>query len=234
MVMNTIKASSHINKLQEIFKNIGETHENELKHCYYTLLIFLLIAVPLFADVGSIMRKGNGLMRKGKYEEALKTYQQAQVLEPDNIKIHYNMARALYKMEKHPEAISEFELGLLTKDKKFRSNVCYNIGNCKFKQGDLEGAINAYKTALVLNHKDIQAKQNLELCMKIKEQLKNQPQSDSTNQNQQQQQPQPQTQKSEISKEDANRILEALNNKEKEQKKKQQPKPQMEKVEKDW
>ncbi len=207
---------------------------NELRRWYYSLLIFLLITVPLFADVGSIMRKGNGLMRKGRYEEALKTYQQAQVLEPDNIKIHYNMARALYKMEKYPEAISEFELGLLTKDKKFQANVFYNIGNCKFKQRDLDGAINAYKKALVLNHKDIQTKQNLEFCMKIKEQLKNQPQSDSTKQNQQQQQPQPQTQKSEISKEDANRILEALNNKEKEQKKKQQPKPQMEKVEKDW
>ena len=201
-------------------------------------IIFIIFPILLFADVSSLMRKGNGLMRKERYEEALKTYQQAQVLEPDNIKIHYNMGRALYKIEKYPEAITEFELGLLTKDKKFQANSLYNIGNCKFKQGDLDGAINAYKTALLFNNKDIKAKQNLEFCLKLKEELKNQPQSDSTKQQQQkQEQPQPQPQKQiqrpEKSKEEANRILQALENKEKEQKKKQ-PKPEREKVEKDW
>jgi tetratricopeptide (TPR) repeat protein len=206
---------------------------NLIAKIFFILIVSLL---PLFADVGSLMRKGNGLMRKGKYEEALKTYEQAQVLEPDNIKIHYNMARALYKMGKFPEAISEFELGLLTRDKKFQANTFYNIGNCKFKQGDLDGAINAYKNALLFNNKDIKAKQNLELCLKLKEERKNQPESDSTKQQQQkQEQPQPQERisKPEMSREDANRILEALKNKEKEQKKKQ-PKPEREKVEKDW
>lgn len=197
----------------------------------FLLLIYLIL--PCYADVGSLMREGNGLMRKGKYEDALKRYEQAQVLEPDNIKIHYNMGRALYKMEKYPEAIGEFEVGLLTKDKKFQANSFYNIGNCKFKQGDLDGAINAYRTALLLNNKDIKAKQNLELCMKIKEQLKNQPQGDSTKQ-QQQSQPQPQMQKPEMAQQDANRVLEALKDKEKEERKKQHPKPQLEKVEKDW
>jgi tetratricopeptide (TPR) repeat protein len=199
-------------------------------------IILMIFFLPLFADVGSLMRKGNGLMRKGRYDEALKTYQQAQVLEPDNIKIHYNMGRALYKLGKYPEAVSEFELGLLTKDKKFQANSLYNIGNSRFKQGDLDGAIKAYKSALLLNNKDIKAKQNLEFCLKLKEELKNQPKSDSTKQQQQkQEQPQPQEQfrKPEMSREDANRILEALKNKEKEQKKKQ-PKPEREKVEKDW
>ncbi|MEO0095681.1 MAG: tetratricopeptide repeat protein [candidate division WOR-3 bacterium] len=200
-------------------------------------LILIIFFLPLYADVGSLMRKGNGLMRKQKYEDALKIYEQAQVLEPDNIKIHYNMGRALYKMGKYPEAISEFELGLLTKDKKFQANTFYNIGNCKFKQGDIDGAINAYQTALLLNNKDIKAKENLEFCLKLKEQLKNQPQTDSTQQQQQQKQqpqPQPQMQKPEMSQSDANRILEALKDKEKEERKKQPPKPQLEKVEKDW
>ncbi len=215
--------------------NLDKYHNPSLMTEISIILIILLL--PLFADVSSLMRKGNGLMRKGKYEEALKTYEQAQVLEPDNIKIHYNMGRALYKLGKYPEAISEFELGLLTRDKKFQANTFYNMGNCKFKQGDLDGAINAYKTALLFNNKDIKAKQNLEFCLKLKEELKNQPQSDSTKQQQKQEQPQPQPQKQiqrpEMSKEDANRILQALENKEKEQKKKQ-PKPERERVEKDW
>ncbi len=205
-------------------------------HFEFILIFIILFPNLFFADVGSIMRKGNTLMRQEKYEDALKKYQEAQVLEPDNIKIHYNMARALYKLERYPEAISEFELGLLTKDKKFQANTFYNIGNCKFKQGDLEGAINAYKTSLILNNKDIKAKQNLEFCLKLKEQLKNQPQRDSTKQEQQQQpqpQPQPQMQRPEMSRDQANRILEALKNKEKDKKKKEQ-KIERQKVEKDW
>ncbi|MCX7994847.1 MAG: tetratricopeptide repeat protein [candidate division WOR-3 bacterium] len=202
-------------------------------------LLMLLISISmLYADAGAFMRKGNNLMRKGKYEDALKSYEQAQVLEPDNIKIHYNMGRALYKMERYPEATREFELGLLTKDKKFQANSFYNIGNCKFKQGDIDGAINAYKTALLLNGKDRQAKENLEFCLKLKEQLKNQPRSDSTPQQNQQQQLQPQNQTQMqvpgMSKSDANRVLELLKNKEKEERKKERPKPQLEKVEKDW
>ncbi|MEO0136405.1 MAG: tetratricopeptide repeat protein [candidate division WOR-3 bacterium] len=212
-----------------------------IKSTFKFVITFIapIFFLPLYADVGSLMRRGNDFMRKGKYEDALKTYEQAQVLEPDNIKIHYNMGRALYKMEKYPEAIKEFEIGLLTKDKKFQANSIYNIGNCKFKQGDLEGAINAYKTALLLNNKDRKAKENLEFCLKLKEQLKNQPQSDTTKQQtqeppQRQPQPSPQSSKPEMSQADANRILELLKNKEKEERQKEKPKPQLEKVEKDW
>jgi len=193
-----------------------------------------------YADVGTNMRKGNHLCRKGKYEDALQQYQKALVQEPDNPKIHYNMARALYKTEKYDEAISEFELGLLMKDKKFKANSFYNIGNCQFRKGQLDAAINAYKTALLLNPDDMEAKQNLEFCIKLKESLKNQPQSDSLQQQQQQQrrqnqpQPQPQKKKGKINKEEAERILQALKDKEKENLKKSKQKRKKENVAKDW
>jgi tetratricopeptide (TPR) repeat protein len=207
------------------------------------LFILSVILMPVFlsADVGSAMRQGNSLCRKGNYEDALKKYQEALVQEPDNTKIHYNMARALYKMEKYPEAASEYQLCLLTRDRKLQAQSFYNIGNCQFKQGQLDQAIESYTASLLLNPKDRDAKQNLEFCLKIKEQMKNQPQSDSTKQNQQDQQnqqpqpqPQPQTKPGEISKEDANRILQALQNQEKQNLKNQREKAEKERVEKDW
>ena len=187
------------------------------------------------ADIGSSMRRGNHLYRKEKYEEALTKYQEALVQEPDNPKIQYNIARALYKMEQYDEAISEFQLGFLEKDKIFQANTFYNIGNCQFKKRQLNAAIESYKTTLLLNPEDIEAKQNLEFCLKVREQLENQPQGDSLGRQQQPQpQPQPQPRKSEVSREEAARILQALKNKEKENLEKSKKKERKERVDKDW
>jgi len=186
------------------------------------------------------MRKGNHLCRKGEYEDALQKYQEALVQEPDNPAIHYNIARALYKMEKYDEAISEFQMGLLEKDKNFQADVFYNIGNCNFKKGQLDAAIESYKMSLLMDNKDEEAKQNLEFCLKLKEEMAQQQQSDSTSQDQQdqQQQEQPQQQQQpqqgDISQEEAERILQALQNQEKENMEKARQPETKPRVEKDW
>ena len=195
------------------------------------------------AGVGSNMRAGNKALNKGNIEQALEKYQEALIHEPDNEKIHYNVGRALYKLQKYPEAISEFQLGLLTKDKSFQAKTLYNIGNCHFKQGNLDEAISSYISSLLLNSNDMKAKQNLEFCLKQKDEQKNkqdqnqqkQDQQPQDEKKQQEQQPKPQPQKGQLSKDEADRILQALQNKEKENLKKQQKQPaKPEKVDKDW
>jgi Ca-activated chloride channel family protein len=204
---------------------------------YKIVLPVFLCTVLLFSDVGSSMRKGNHLYRKGEYENALQSYQEALVQEPDNPAIHYNIARALYKMEQYDEAIGEFQMGLLNKDRNFQADVLYNIGNCNFKKGKLDAAIDMYKNSLLLDHKDTQAKQNLELCLKIKEQMENQAQNDSTGQQQnqeQQEQQQQQPRKTEMSQEEAERILQALQNKEQQNMERVKEQEKKEHVDKDW
>lgn len=200
-----------------------------------------------YADIGSIMRKGNGQFRQEKYEDALKTYQEAQVLEPDNPDIRFNLGAALYKLNKYNEAMPEWQLSLVSKNKKTKAAATYNMGNASFKGGQLEPAINFYKLSLGLNPNDMQAKQNLEFALKVKEEMEKQQKQDTSKQKQQQkqeqqqqsalggqQQPQPQPQKGEMSKEEARRILEALKNKEKEAQEKAKETEPKKKVEKDW
>jgi Ca-activated chloride channel family protein len=212
-------------------------YPNITKKTQLIAILFIILGHVVYADIGSNMRKGNDLYRKAEFEEALKYYQKAMVQEPDNPKIHYNMARALYKMEKYDEAVSEFQFGFLEKDREFKCNAMYNIGNCQFKKGQLDAAIEAYKNTLLLNPDDMAAKQNLEFCLKKKEQMQNQPKSDSTGQQQkpqQNKQEQTRPQKSELNREQADRILQALQSEEKSNLEKSKEKEKKEHVGKDW
>jgi len=179
------------------------------------------------------MRYGNRLFAREKYDEALSSYQQAEVLEPDATAIHYNIGNTLHRLGKYQEAISELELVMTDKKVGRRANAMYNIGNTLFKAGQLEPAIQSYVAALVMNPSDRQAKENLEFCLKKKEEQKQKPDSSQQNQQQnqqQQQQPRPQ----QMDKDQAQRVVQAVENKEKEQQEKQQQSRPRRKVEKDW
>ena len=189
------------------------------------LLALLGFARPARADAGARMREGSSLERQGKYEEAVRKYQDALVLEPDNVRIHYDLGRALYRLKKHPEAAAEFQLGLLSRARRLKARSLYNMGNCQFRQNGLDAAIASYSQALMLDPGDQQAKQNLEYCWKLKEQPKQQksdstgaqrPQARPPQEPQQPQRQQAQARKGEISREQAERMLQALQSKERE------------------
>ena len=212
-----------------------------LKRLSLPMLCGILVSLNsfAFADVGSSMRRGNHLERKGEYEEAITYYQEALVEEPDNPKIHYNLGRALYRLEKYDEAISEFQLGFLDREKDFQAKVFYNIGNSQFRKGQLDAAIESYKMSLLVNNEDVETKQNLEFCLRLKEQIENQPQSDSTQQQssppqQEQQEQPPRPKEGEIGKDEAERVLQALENEEKENLEKARTRERKEDVDKDW
>jgi len=153
------------------------------------------------------------------------------------MRIRYDLGRVLYQQDQLPEAADHFQLGLLSKQKTLRAHALYNLANTHFKQGKLDDAIGAYSLALVQDPSDLEAKQNLELCWKIKKEMQQhpdtskkqqqkQPQQQPQQQQQQQQaqaQPQPQP-KGAIGKDQADRMLQALQSKERENLKKQ-PKP---------
>jgi Ca-activated chloride channel family protein len=198
------------------------------------LLLVALIGLPAAAraDVGSSMRKGLALERRGKYAEAMRAFQDALILEPDNVRIHYDIGRVLYEVKNDSEAVDHFQLGVLSKSRIARARSLYNMGDAKFRQRKLDEAITSFSQALLLNPRDMKAKQNLEYCLKMKSE---QPQKPDSTQKQPQSQPKPQPQQSRpqpaearkgaISKEQADRMLQALESKERENLKNQPKKP---------
>lgn len=204
-----------------------------MKICISFILLFSFIlcidSLCSADEVYSKNRKANELYKKGKYDEALKLYEDALLLSPADQKLKMNKGSALYKLGDYDKAEESYNEALSLKDQKTRADAYYNMGNILFKkaeqiqQQDLQAAQEKYKSALNnyvksldLSPSNIDAKWNLQLAhQKIKEL-----------QQQQQQQQQQQNQQNKDNKEQDSKDNKQHNNNE--NKDQQQPKDQQE------
>lgn len=222
-------------------------------------IIFFLYTVSINGQSKrGLINDGVDLYKNNKYAEAEVNFKKG--LEKDNnmFQGHFNLGDAYYKQGRFEEAIQSFQNSLsFTGDKYNQSKVYHNIGNSLLKSQKYPESIGAYKNALKLNPDDLETKYNLSYALNMMKQNqqqknqnqdkqdKNQDQKQDQQQNQNQnrndqnkekdQQNQQQQQKNQISKEDAERILEALKNNEQDlQKKLRQVKGKPVVREKDW
>ena len=143
-------------------------------------LSFSLANLCYASNEAGLVRQGNGLYHRGKIDEALKNYNQALTLLPDEPLINFNIGNAYYRKKQYDEAIKSYEKSLLSSEKGIEAKANYNIGNCKFRQGkakessDTAGAISEYRAALdyykrsiELDPDDKDAKFNYEFTEKL-------------------------------------------------------------------
>lgn len=116
--------------------------------------------------------QGNKLYKEGKVDEALSKWRDAQIDNPDNEKLHYNIGNGLHEQKKYEDAFNEYEKTLDSKNSELRSKAYYNIGNTHYRMGKLQEAIEDYKKCLEINPEDEDAQYNIEF---IKKKLKEQP-----------------------------------------------------------
>ncbi len=213
------------------------------------------------------IRSGNDMFAEENYKDAEVDYMKALEKNPESVKGQYNLGDALYKLENYEDATKLFESAAGKElDDKTKAEVFYNLGNSYLKAQKLPEAIDSYKNSLRLNPDDMDAKYNLQYALNMQQQQqqqqdqqqdqenkedkedqeqeqKDQEQNQEQQQNQdqqeqeQQQQNQQQAQPQQISKQDAERMLEALKNDENKTLEKvrlQQVPAKAKKTEKDW
>jgi len=226
------------------------------------ILLSPVMAPELLASARSKNRDGNRLYEEKKYDEALKRYTEAQLEAPDAPQLHYNLGNVLFRKGDLEKARDEYRRALASADPGLDPRAIYNLGNTFFTRQEYKDAVAAYQRALRLDPSDADAKRNLELAllrMKQQQQPKQQPQGgDRKDEEKQKQQEKPTPQggeekkqeaaekkeprggdrkeKGSLSKEEAERILNALQEDEKENMKKRlaTSKEDQEEVEKDW
>lgn len=222
---------------------------NLKKNNSLTLIFIILLSLNAYTqEYKKEIRKGNDLYMNKKYKESEVAFRKAYKLNPNDFKTAYNLANALYKQGKFEDAEKLYnESTVKSKEQSKLTNAYYNLGNAFIQQRKIDESIEAYKQALRRNPLDTQAKYNLSYALMLKKQQQNQQnnnqnqqknqQQNQQQQNQQQQQQENQQNKQQISKEEAERMLQALQNEEKEQQdkiKKQLIEATKHNIEKDW
>jgi tetratricopeptide (TPR) repeat protein len=226
-----------------------------------------LIIIPVLALICTLsfgqkdnpfIRKGNKLYDKGKFKEAEIDYRKAMEMVPASAKSTFNLGNSLYRQENYEEAERNFinAAGLLKPaDQAARAGALHNLGNTYLKAEKYRESVEAYKQALRLNPDDEDTRYNLAYAQRKlmqqqqqqqqqqqnndkkdnKDEKNQQPQQDQSDQ--QDQKEQQQQQKPQISKQDAERMLQALKNDEQktiDKVNKQKVKAVPSQVEKDW
>ena len=172
----------------------------------FGMIIFLLIC-PLMAESASIrknVQQGNVLYSKGDYGSSIKKYQEALEKDSESDIINFNLGTALYKKGDYAQSLEHLQKSLLSASDTLKQKVYYNLGNTLYQSGSqqkeknlpgaissLEKALPQYENALKLDHSDQDAQYNYEFVKKeleqLRQQLKEQKQSDGQSQKGQQQ-----------------------------------------------
>lgn len=178
------------------------------------LILLLCVATMSYAQTDrQFVRNGNKHFYKQQYDKAEVQYRKAVSNNPSNPQALYNLGCALMMQNKNSAAIVQYQKAIKVEKNKLRlASVYHNIGVICQNHKMYGDAIKAYEQSLRNNPKDNETRYNLALCKKMQKDNKNKNDNKKKNDNNKQQ-----------NNKDRN------NNKEKDNNKQQQPKEQMSK-----
>lgn len=155
------------------------------------LKLTLIFSIGIvFSQEKTIDQKSNNLTLDGNVEfsnqdliEAESYYRQAISKDSSNNIASYNMANSFYKSGLISEALNEYRSSILkSKNREELHKAYHNLGDVFMQSKDYQGAVDAFKKALLNNPKDDETRYNYVLAKELlKNQQKNENKKDKKN-----------------------------------------------------
>lgn len=170
-------------------------------------LLSILFCATAFAQTDKAeVRSGNRKFKKDNFKEAEIEYRRALVKDSTSLKANYNLASTLYRLgdfQSAGQALAKVN------DESAPADCHYNAGNIALQNKDYASAVKEFRSSLLQNPDDIDAKENYIYAKKMLENQQNKDENQDQNQDQQDQndqeqkeQPQDQQPQDEDQKED--------------------------------
>ena len=168
-----------------------------------SVLIILLTLASVSAWGQKVdLRKGNREFRKGEYGEADISYRKGLLKDTSSVAAKYNLANNLYRQESFDEAAKMLD-GIENPD----AAACFNRGDVAIAKEDWKTAVDSFKECLLQDPGDLKAKENYIYARNklMEQQQQEQQQNQDQNQDNQDQQDQDQNQDQQQNQQDQNK-----------------------------
>lgn len=133
-----------------------------------SILLFVFALTVNAQNDRQLIREGNRMFNKQQYDKAEIQYRKAVSKNPSNPQAVYNLGCALMMQNKDSAAIVQYEKAVKLEKNKFRlASAYHNIGVICQNHKMYGDAIKAYEQALRNNPKDDETRYNLALCKKL-------------------------------------------------------------------
>ena len=168
---------------------------------FYILLLCgaMFVALPASAQrmpERGLVRKGNRQFAKERYERSVDSYSEALKHDSTSFEARYDLAGAMFRTERYAEAEEALRRVVVDslQSAEDRAEAYFNLGNAQFAQQKLQEALQSFRSSLILNPDDMEAKYNYAYTKRLLEQQQqnqqnqqNQDQNQDQNQNNQNQ-----------------------------------------------
>ncbi|GAB4276407.1 MAG: hypothetical protein Kow0029_18340 [Candidatus Rifleibacteriota bacterium] len=117
--------------------------------------LFALVVCSVDAHPADNVSKALKLLKDGKLDQAEKEMQIARFADPTNPIVKYNLGYINYRKRNYADAMANFsDSAEKAKDDELKFKSFHNLGNAAYRMREYALAVDAYKRALAIKHKD--------------------------------------------------------------------------------
>ncbi|NDW12945.1 aerotolerance regulator BatC [Bacteroides sp. 214] len=163
------------------------------RYIVFSLLVAISISVTAQKAEREHIRKGNRQFNDSTFVDAEVSYRKALEVNPKSTISMYNLGNSLTNQHKFQEAMDQYQAAAdIEKDKSKLAQIYHNAGVIFMAGKDYAKAVEGFKQSLRNNPTDDETRYNLALAQKLLEQQQQDQQNQDQNQDQQEQEQQEQ------------------------------------------